>query len=135
MTETEINQTISNNLWTIRNNTYKLVQVKDKIKKKRLTQTEVGKAINVTFQQIQKFEKGVNNIGSAKLKILADYFDVPVGNMYEPITTYHKEIGEQNENVSNDSMGNQLFTYISNIYNNSVTHKLKGKHDRKQTRV
>lgn len=94
MTETEINQTISNNLWTIRNNTYKLVQVKDKIKKKRLTQTEVGKAINVTFQQIQKFEKGINNIGSAKLKILADYFDVPVGDMYEPIETYHKEIGE-----------------------------------------
>ena len=94
MTETEINQTISNNLWTIRNNTYKLVQVKDKIKKKRLTQTEVGKAINVTFQQIQKFEKGINNIGTAKLKILADYFDVPVGNMYEPIETYHKEIGE-----------------------------------------
>jgi transcriptional regulator with XRE-family HTH domain len=94
MTETEINQTISNNLWTIRNNTYKLVQVKDKIKKKRLTQTEVGKAINVTFQQIQKFEKGINNIGSAKLKILANFFGLPVGDMYEPIETYHKEIGE-----------------------------------------
>lgn len=93
-TTTEIHQIISNNLWTIRNNTYKLVQVKDKIIKKRLTQTEVGKAINVTFQQIQKFEKGINNIGTAKLKILANFFDVPVGDMFEPIETYHKEIGE-----------------------------------------
>ena len=55
MTEKEINETISSNLWTVRNNTFKLVQVKDKLKKKRLTQTEVGEAINVTFQQIQKF--------------------------------------------------------------------------------
>ena len=92
MTEKEINETISNNLWTVRNNTYKIVQVKDKLKKKRLTQTEVGEAIKVTFQQIQKFEKGKNNIGSAKLKILADYFKIPVGDMYEPISTYYKEI-------------------------------------------
>ena len=92
MTEKEINETISNNLWTVRNNTFKLVQVKDKLKKKRLTQTEVGEAIKVTFQQIQKFEKGKNNIGSAKLKILADYFNIPVGDMYEPILTYYKEI-------------------------------------------
>ena len=94
MTEKEINETISNNLWTVRNNTYKLVQIKDKLRKKRLTQTQIGDAINVTFQQIQKFEKGKNNIGSAKLKILADYFNIPVGNMYEPITTYYKEIRE-----------------------------------------
>ena len=106
MTEKEINKTISDNLATIRKNTFRIVQGKKKLKKKHLTQTEVGKAINVTFQQIQKFEKGVNNIGSAKLKILANFFGLPVGNMYEPIATYHKEIGEQNENVSNDSMGN-----------------------------
>ena len=95
MTEKEINETISSNLWTVRNNTYKIVQVKDKLKKKRLTQTEVGEAIKVTFQQIQKFEKGKNNIGSAKLKILADYFEIPVGDMYEPISTYYKEIREE----------------------------------------
>ena len=92
MTEKEIKETISNNLWTIRNNTYKVVQVKDKLKKKRFTQTEVGKAINVTFQQVQKFEKGKNDIGSAKLKKFADYFNIPVGDMYEPILTYYKEI-------------------------------------------
>ena len=106
MTEQEINKTIADNLAIIRKNTFKMVQVKKKLKRKHLTQTEVGKAINVTFQQIQKFEKGVNNIGSAKLKILANFFGLPVGNMYEPIATYHKEIGEQNENASNDSMGN-----------------------------
>ena len=32
-----------------------------------LTQTQVAKAINVTFQQIQKYEKGTNGVSSARL--------------------------------------------------------------------
>ncbi|MEL0177609.1 MAG: helix-turn-helix transcriptional regulator, partial [Pelagibacteraceae bacterium] len=31
-----------------------------------LTQTQVAKAINVTFQQIQKYEKGTNGVSSAR---------------------------------------------------------------------
>ena len=32
-----------------------------------LTQTKVAKAINVTFQQIQKYEKGTNGVSSLRL--------------------------------------------------------------------
>ena len=32
-----------------------------------LTQTKVAKAINVTFQQIQKYEKGTNGVSSIRL--------------------------------------------------------------------
>ena len=32
-----------------------------------LTQTKVAKAINVTFQQIQKYEKGINGVSSVKI--------------------------------------------------------------------
>ena len=32
-----------------------------------LTQTKVAEAINVTFQQIQKYEKGTNGVSSARL--------------------------------------------------------------------
>ena len=98
MTETEINKTIADNLATIRKNTFRMVQGKKKLKRKHLTQTEVGNAINVTFQQVQKFEKGKNNISSAKLKILANFFGVPVGNMFEPMETYYKEIRDEGSN-------------------------------------
>ena len=43
-----------------------------------LTQTKVAKAINVTFQQIQKYEKGANGISSLRLIQLSNFLKVPV---------------------------------------------------------
>ena len=39
-----------------------------------LTQTKVGNAIGVTFQQIQKYEKGMNGLSALRLKQLAKLF-------------------------------------------------------------
>ena len=39
-----------------------------------LTQTKVAKAINVTFQQIQKYEKGTNGVSSIRLLQLKKIF-------------------------------------------------------------
>ena len=38
-----------------------------------LPQTKVAQAINVTFQQIQKYEKGTNGISSLRLMQLANF--------------------------------------------------------------
>ena len=38
-----------------------------------LTQTKVSQAINVTFQQIQKYEKGTNGVSSIRLVQLSNY--------------------------------------------------------------
>ena len=97
MTEQEINETIASNLFLIRNNTFKVIHGKKKYRKK-LTQTDVGKSINVTFQQMQKFEKGTNQVSSAKLKLLADFLKVPVQNLYKPIKSYYREIEYENNN-------------------------------------
>ena len=43
-----------------------------------LTQTKVAKAINVTFQQIQKYEKGTNGGSSIRLLQLSNYLKVPI---------------------------------------------------------
>ena len=43
-----------------------------------LTQTKVAQAINVTFQQIQKYEKGTNGISSLRIMQLANFLKVPV---------------------------------------------------------
>ena len=43
-----------------------------------LTQTKVAKAINVTFQQIQKYEKGTNGVSSNRLMQLSQFLKVPV---------------------------------------------------------
>ena len=44
----------------------------------RLSQTELANRIGVTFQQVQKYEKGVNRIGASRLEKIADALDVPV---------------------------------------------------------
>ena len=53
-----------------------------------LTQTKVSKAINVTFQQIQKYEKGTNGVSSIRLLQLANYLKVPVNYFFDDFSEY-----------------------------------------------
>ena len=53
-----------------------------------LTQTKVAKAINVTFQQIQKYEKGTNGVSSIRMPQLANYLKVPVNYFFEDFSEY-----------------------------------------------
>jgi transcriptional regulator with XRE-family HTH domain len=45
---------------------------------KGLSQTQLGAKIGVTFQQVQKYENGVNRIGAGRLSRIAEALDVPV---------------------------------------------------------
>ena len=53
-----------------------------------LTQTKVAKAINVTFQQIQKYEKGTNGVSSIRLLQLSNYLKVPINYFFEDFSQY-----------------------------------------------
>ncbi len=53
-----------------------------------LTQTKVAKAINVTFQQIQKYEKGTNGVSSIRLLQLSNYLKVPINYFFEDFGEY-----------------------------------------------
>ena len=53
-----------------------------------LTQTKVAKAINVTFQQIQKYEKGTNGVSSMRLLQLSNYLKVPISYFFEDFSEY-----------------------------------------------
>ena len=69
------------------------------LKKRRLalglTQTKVAKAINVTFQQIQKYEKGINGVSSTRLLQLSNYLKVPINYFFE---NYAEYLNDQNRN-------------------------------------
>jgi transcriptional regulator with XRE-family HTH domain len=45
---------------------------------KGMSQTELGNKIGVTFQQVQKYENGVNRIGAGRLSRIAEVLEVPV---------------------------------------------------------
>jgi len=69
-----------------------------------LTQTKVAQAINVTFQQIQKYEKGTNGISSLRIMQLANFLKVPVVYFFEGFPSY------ENSTDSND-VGSEDFNY------------------------
>ena len=53
-----------------------------------LTQTKVAQAINVTFQQVQKYEKGTNGISSLRLMQLANFLQVPIVYFFEDYSAF-----------------------------------------------
>lgn len=51
------------------------------------SQDKLGKALNLTFQQIQKYERGANRIGSSRLYQLSQILDVPVSFFFDDMPT------------------------------------------------
>ena len=80
-----------------------------------LTQTKVAQAINVTFQQIQKYEKGTNGISSLRIMQLANFLKVPVVYFFEDFPGF---INKTNVDVASEDINYsflaKLFTSLSN---------------------
>lgn len=49
----------------------------------RLTQEKLGELLNLTFQQVQKYEKGVNRISAGRLYEIAGLLGVNIGYFYD----------------------------------------------------
>ena len=54
-------------------------------RERRVTQQDLGDALGVTFQQIQKYERGSNRLSAGRLLDAARYFRVPVAQFYEGV--------------------------------------------------
>ncbi|HWW49251.1 MAG TPA: helix-turn-helix transcriptional regulator [Xanthobacteraceae bacterium] len=48
-----------------------------------MSQEKLGDALGLTFQQVQKYEKGTNRIGASRLQQIADVLQVPVQFLFE----------------------------------------------------
>ncbi len=53
--------------------------------KAKLSQTELGARIGVTFQQVQKYEKGTNRVGASRLARIAHALKVPIPLLFEGV--------------------------------------------------
>jgi transcriptional regulator with XRE-family HTH domain len=52
-----------------------------------VSQVELGKQLGVTFQQIQKYEKGTNRVGAGRLFVIATVLKVPIVRFYDGLKT------------------------------------------------
>ncbi len=65
-----------------------------------MSQEKLGKAIGLTFQQVQKYEKGTNRVGASRLFELSQVLGVPVSYFFE---------GAPSETDSSDRPGTMEF--------------------------
>ena len=56
-----------------------------------MSQGKLGEALDVTFQQVQKYEKGANRIGASRLQQLARVLEVPPAFFFDgaPLGRWH----------------------------------------------
>jgi transcriptional regulator with XRE-family HTH domain len=59
--------------------------------KNGMSQSELGRQLGVSFQQIQKYENGTNTVSSARLQTLCNILHCTPADVIAPITTEHTE--------------------------------------------
>lgn len=75
-----------------------------------LSQEKLGEAVGLTFQQIQKYEKGLNRISSGKLFQFSNILDVPVQYFFDALEGMNQNTNrgladnDQEEFIGNDVM-------------------------------
>ncbi len=52
-----------------------------------LSQEKLGEGLGITFQQIQKYEKGTNRVGASRLQAISSILGVPVSYFFEDAPT------------------------------------------------
>ena len=91
-----------------------------------LTQTKVAEAINVTFQQIQKYEKGTNGVSSNRLMQLSNYLKVPITYFFEDFRNFNDIKNSQEENDDlNYSFLSKTFSALSKTQKEKILQILK----------
>lgn len=97
-----------------------------------LSQDELGKAVGITFQQVQKYERGLNRIGSSRLYEFAIILGVQVSYFFENIdensvnvtpTSEPNIAGLSSENADNKEVLSLVRSYYA-INNLKIRKKL-----------
>ena len=91
-----------------------------------LTQTKVAKAINVTFQQIQKYEKGTNGVSSNRLMQLSQFLKERIIYFFEDFKDFKdlKDISADGEDL-NYSFLSKTFSSLSKIQKERILQILR----------
>jgi len=117
------------------------VHVGSRIRQRRtllgLSQEKLGDAVGLTFQQIQKYEKGSNRVGASRLYQFSEILDVPISYFFEEMPdeiksrqgAYEAGLRDQDqESLASDPMVRretlELVRYYYRIIDPNVRHNL-----------
>jgi transcriptional regulator with XRE-family HTH domain len=98
-----------------------------------LSQEKLGENLGITFQQIQKYEKGTNRVGASRLQAISSILNVPVAFFFENAPDQAKApnsgFAEENETTYvydflHTAEGVQLTRYFTKITDPKVRKKI-----------
>ncbi|MCC8427857.1 helix-turn-helix transcriptional regulator [Reyranella aquatilis] len=101
-----------------------------------MSQTDLGNAVGLTFQQVQKYERGFNRVSSSRLFEFAKVLDVPVEHFFDgmdeaAVTTKRKPGRPRSTEKSTDS---DLNTKRETLELVRAYYKIRSKSLREKTR-
>ena len=89
-----------------------------------MSQSDLGRALGLTFQQVQKNERGYNRIGASRLYQLTCILDVPIGFFFEGLDTEQESRPADDVMLKRETM--ELVRAYYRISNPKVRDALKG---------
>jgi transcriptional regulator with XRE-family HTH domain len=106
-------------------------QVGESIRAHRLaagmSQGDLAKRLGISFQQVQKYEKGTNRVGAGRLPQIADIFGVPIGTLFKGslnASPGKATGGDVPVNLISDTTTVKLLTAYAEITDRSIRRKL-----------
>lgn len=58
-------------------------RVQERRRQMGISQERLGERLGITFQQVQKYEKGANRIGAGRLYTISEILEIPVGHFFD----------------------------------------------------
>ena len=95
-----------------------------------LSQEKLGEKLGITFQQIQKYEKGTNRVGASRLQDMASAMEVPVSYFFPDASASSAAPGMQEEGAAfmmdfmSTAEGLELSRAFMRIRNSKVRRKI-----------
>ncbi len=95
-----------------------------------LSQEKLGDKLGITFQQVQKYEKGTNRVGASRLKAMAEALDVPISYFFPDSPPQDGQAGMQEDGAAyltdfmSTSDGLELGRHFTRIQDSKTRRKL-----------
>lgn len=84
---------------------------------RRLSQTDVAQKLNLSFQQIQKYEIGSNRVAASRLYEMSKIFGVPTSYFFEGLS-------EDINGLENSDLGLQIVNAVASIEDERVKSRI-----------
>ena len=97
-----------------------------------MSQEKLGEAIGLTFQQVQKYERGANRIGASRLFDLSRVLDVPVSFFFDDMSTETSSVsrttpgmGESAQSFEGQELGKREILELARAFDRIKDDKLR----------